>query len=72
MNPIFLKNNVPKPMLMTKILQLIDKKVNNFKDCGCKINCVKSSWFCTNKDLVTRYVCFEIFELSLSNFYRSC
>ena len=36
-NPVFYKNHVPKPMLVTKMLQLIDGKPDNFKDWGVKI-----------------------------------
>ena len=33
---------VPKPMLMTKVLQLIDRNPYSFKDWRCESNCVKS------------------------------
>ena len=36
-NPLYKKNHIPKPMLMTKMLQLIDRNPDNFKDWGCKI-----------------------------------
>ena len=32
------KKYVPKPFLLTKILQMNDKDPDNFEKCGCKIN----------------------------------
>ena len=64
LNPIFHKNHVTKPMLMIKILQLINKNSDNFKERGCKIVCVKSPCSCKNNDLVTRYVCYNLVESS--------
>ena len=43
-------------MLMTKMLQMIDKSPDIFKQSGCKANCVKSPCYCKNNDAVTRYV----------------
>ena len=51
------KNHIPKSMLATKILQLIDKNLDNFKHWGCDFKRVKSPCYCKNKDPITRYVC---------------
>ena len=47
-------------MLMTNILQLIDRKPDFFKEWGCKFNCVKSPCYRENNDPITRYVCFKV------------
>ena len=46
-------------MLMTKIIQLIDRNPDKFKNWGSKINCVKSYCFVKSNDSVTRYVCYK-------------
>ena len=48
-------------MFMTKILQMIDKNLDNFKDWGCKFNCVKRRFYCKNNNPVTRFVCCELY-----------
>ena len=48
-------------MFMTKILQMIEKSFDNFKDWGCKITCVKFSCYCRKYNPVTRYVCFKFY-----------
>ena len=45
------------PMLTTKILQMVDRKTDIFKDWVCKVNFVKSPCYYKKKDCVTRYVC---------------
>ena len=54
-------------MLMTKILQLIKKNPDKFKERECKINCVKTPCCCKNIDPATRYVSYELYESNLSN-----
>ena len=49
-------------MLITEVVKLIDKNHDIFKEWGCKINCVKSPWYCEIYDLVTRCVCYKLFE----------
>ena len=56
-NPLFYKNHILKPLLEYKMLQLIDKNLDTFKQWGCKNNCVKSPCFCKNRDPVTGNVC---------------
>ena len=40
-----------KPMLMSKILQLIDKNLDNLKDWGCDITWSKQHCYCKIKTL---------------------
>ena len=47
-------------MLATKILQMNDKNLDNFKHWVCDFNCVKQPCNCENIDLVTRYVCYKL------------
>ena len=47
-------------MLATKILQMIDKKLDNFKHWGCDFNCVKQLCNCKNKNPVCRYMCYKL------------
>ena len=49
-------------MFITKILQLIDKNLDNFKDWGCDFNCLEQPWFCESKDPVSRYVCYKLYS----------
>ena len=49
-------------MFRTKILQLVDKNPDNFKEWGCEINCVKSPCYCKNNNPVTRYVCYKLYK----------
>ena len=60
-NPIYYKNYVAKRMLMTKISQLIDKNFGSFKEWVCKINCVKSPYYCKNNNSVTRHVSYKLY-----------
>ena len=47
---------------MTKILQLIDKNLDNFKDWGCDFNCLEQPWLGESKDPVSRYVCYKLYS----------
>ena len=49
-------------MLVTKVLQLTDNNLDNFKHWGCDFNCVKLPCNCDNKDPVSRYVCFNLYS----------
>ena len=60
-NPFFDNNHIPKPMLLTKILKLIDLNPDNFKDWGCKSNCVKSPCYFKYNDPVTIHVCCKLY-----------
>ena len=57
---MFFKDHLPKPMLATEILPMIDKNLDNFKYCGCDFNCVKQLYKCDNKGTVSRYVCYNL------------
>ena len=59
-NPIFYKNHIPRPMFITKILQIIDKKFDKFKHWGFDFNCVKQPCNCENNNPVIRYVCYKL------------
>ena len=48
-------------MLMSKILQLIDKNLENFKHWGCDFNCVKQPCYCKNNHPVWRNVCYKLY-----------
>ena len=61
-NPVFYKNLLPKPMFMTKILQLIDRNPDNFKNWVCDFICVERTDSCDNKDPVSRFVCYEFYS----------
>ena len=61
-NPIFYRDHIPKPMLMNKILQLIDRNLDNFKQWGCDFNCVNQPCNCENNNPVTRYVCYKLYS----------
>ena len=61
-NPIFYKKHIPKPMFITKILQQIDKDIDNFKQWGCDFNCIEQPWTCTNNNPVTKYVCYKLYS----------
>ena len=37
-NPEYYNRYIPKPMLMTKSFELIDKNLDNLKDWGCGIS----------------------------------
>ena len=62
-NPIFYRDQLPKPMLMNKILQLIDKTLDNFEHWGCDFNCLEQPWSCEINNLVTKYVCYKLYSL---------
>ena len=49
-------------MFITKILQLIDRNLSNFKHWGCNFNCVKSPCNCENNSPVCRYVCYKLYS----------
>ena len=48
-------------MLMTKIFQLVDKKLDKFKHWACDFKCVKQPCFCKKNNPVCRYVCYKIY-----------
>ena len=60
-NPIFYKDHIPKSMFINKILQLIDKNLDNFKHWGCEFNCLDQPWLCENNNPVTKYVCYKFY-----------
>ena len=59
------KKYVPKPFLLTKILQMNDKDPDNFEKCGCKINFVEFPCYCKNDNLLFRYVCYILYTKAL-------
>ena len=61
-NPIFYRAHIPKSMFINKILQLINKDVNNFKHWGCDFNCIIDPWRCLNSNPVTRFVCYKLYS----------
>ena len=61
-HPKFFRDRVPKSMLLNKILQLIDKNLNNFKHWGCEFNCVDQPYKCENNNPVTRHVCYKLYS----------
>ena len=46
-------------MFKTKILQLIDKDLDNSKHWGCNFNCLEQPWCCEDNNPVTRYICYK-------------
>ena len=56
-NPIFYRDHIPKSMFINKILQLIDKDINNFKHWGCDFSCLEEPWKCRNTNPVNKNVC---------------
>ena len=61
-NPIFYRGHIPKSMFISKIVQLINKDVNNFKHWACDFNCIKDPWTCHNTNPVTRFVCYKLYN----------
>ena len=61
-NPIFYRDDIPKSMFINKILQLIDKDINNFKHWGCDFNCLEETWKCQNSNPVIKYVCYKLYS----------
>ena len=61
-NPIFYRYHIPKPMLMSKILELIDKNLDNFKHWGCDFNCLEQPWNCEIKNPITTFVCYKLYS----------
>ena len=49
-------------MFMTKILQLTDKDLDNFKHWGCGFICLEQPWCCDISNPVTRYVCYKLYS----------
>ena len=49
-------------MFINKILQLIDKNLDNFKHWVCDCNFIKQPWICENNNPVTRYVCYKLYS----------
>ena len=62
-NPIFYRDHIPKSMFINKILQLIDKDLNNFRHWGCEFNCLEQPWLCGNTNPVNKYVCYKLYSL---------
>ena len=48
-------------MLLSKILQLIDKNLDNFKHWGCDFLCVKIPCNCEITNPVCRYVSYKLY-----------
>ena len=61
-NLIFYKNHIPKPLFITKILQLIDKNFDKFKRLCCEFNFVKQPCNCENNNSVTRNLCSKLYS----------
>ena len=61
-NPIFYRDHIPKSMFIKKILQLIDRDINNFRHWGCNFNCIEEPWKCVNTNPVTRFVCYKLYS----------
>ena len=61
-NPIFYRDHIPKSMFIYKIIQLIDKDINNFKLWGCDFNCLEEPWKCKNSNPDTKYVCYKLYS----------
>ena len=63
-HPIFYKKHIPKPMIVTKILQQIDKNFEKFKRLACEYNCLNLNRIrnCKNTNPVTRYVCHKLYS----------
>ena len=61
-NPIVHRDHIPKSMFINKILQLIDKDINNFKHWGCDFSCYEQPWKCRNNNPVTKYVCYKLYH----------
>ena len=63
-HPIFYKKYIPKPMIATKMLQQIDKNLDNFKHLACENNCLDIDRIrnCKNTNPVTRYVCYKLYS----------
>ena len=45
-NPEHYKKYVPKPMLTTKLFEIIEENPNTFRQYACNINCPKSPYLC--------------------------
>ena len=52
-------------MFITKILQLIDKNLDNFEQWGTDIKCVKFPCYCKIINPVCRYVCYKFYSQQL-------
>ena len=61
-NPIFYRDYIPKSMFINKILQLIDKDINIFKQWRCDFNCLEQPWKCENINPVTKFVCYKLYS----------
>ena len=64
LNPIFYTKYIPKPMIVTKILQQIDKNFDNFKHLVCEYNCIDLNRIrnCKNTNPITRYICYKLYS----------
>ena len=63
-HPIFYKKHIPKPMIATKMLQLIDKNFDNFKHLACEYSCLDLNRIrnCKNTNPVTRNICYKLYS----------
>ena len=63
-HPKFYKKYIPKPMIVIKILQQIDKIFDNFKHLACEYNCLDLDRIrnCENSNPVTRYICYKLYS----------
>ena len=63
-HPIFYKKFIPKPMLVTKMLQQIDRNFDRFKHLACEYNCLELDRVrnCKNTNPVTRYICYKLYS----------
>ena len=61
-NRIIYRDHIPKPMLMRKILELIDKNLDNFKHWGCDFSCLEQPWSCEIKNPITTFVCYKLYS----------
>ena len=48
-------------MFITKMLQLIDKNPDHFKEWACPTNCSTAVCYCKNTNAVNRYVCYKLY-----------
>ena len=61
-NPNIYEKFISKPMLMNRMLVLIDKNPDGLKVWGCNKISIKSPCYCKNNDPATRYVWYKIYK----------
>ena len=62
-HPVFYKMRPPKPMMVRKVLLMIDRDFEKYTHWGCRINCFYEPKLCRNRNnQVKRYVCAKIFS----------